>query len=80
VISIGRFLEMLEAISRRDWSCIEKIGKAAAEDERAKKHYQAAHRISEALEVAVSRNGIEDSIGTIDGMEKEHLFMNTRKY
>ncbi|MDX1901853.1 MAG: ATP-binding protein [Gammaproteobacteria bacterium] len=56
---------MIEAISRRDWSAIEKIGKAAASDEREKKHYQAAHKISEALEVALSRTGIEDSIGTV---------------
>lgn len=63
--SLGRFLEMIEAISRRDWSAIEKIGKAAAADEREKKHYQAAHKISEALEVAISRTGIEDSIGTV---------------
>ena len=63
--SIGRFLEMIEAISRRDWSAIEKIGKAAVADERAKKHYQAAHKISEALEVAISKTGLEDSIGTV---------------
>lgn len=63
--SLGRFLEMIEAISRRDWSAIEKIGKAAATDEREKKHYQAAHKISEALEIAISRTGIEDSIGTV---------------
>jgi hypothetical protein len=63
--SLGRFLEMIEAISRRDWSAIEKIGKATAAEERNKKHYQAAHKISEALEVAISRAGIEDSIGTL---------------
>lgn len=63
--SLGRFLEMIEAISRRDWSAIERIGKAAATDEREKKHYQAAHKISQALEVALSRTGIEDSIGTV---------------
>lgn len=63
--SLGRFLEMIEAVSRRDWKAIEKIGKAAADDEREKKHYQAAHKISEAIEIATSRNGIEDSIGTI---------------
>lgn len=63
--SLGRFLEMIEAISRRDWSAIEKIGKAAASDEREKKHYQAAHKISEALEIAISKTGIEDSIGTV---------------
>lgn len=63
--SIGRFLDLLEAVSRRDWTAIEEIGKAAAAEERKKKHFQAAHRISEALEVAVSRGGLEDSFATV---------------
>ncbi|HXK00724.1 MAG TPA: hypothetical protein VNF93_02420 [Buchnera sp. (in: enterobacteria)] len=63
--SLGRFLEMIEAISRRDWKAIEKIGKAAANDEREKKHYQVAHKISEAIEIAISTSGIEDSIVTV---------------
>lgn len=63
--SLGRFLELIEAISRRDWGAIESIGKATAADERGKKHYQAAHRITEALEIAISNGGIEDSVGTV---------------
>ncbi len=62
--SIQSFLDLFEAVSRRDWSAIEKIGHAAADEERHKKHYNAAHRILEALETALSRSEIEDSIGT----------------
>ncbi len=63
--SVGRFLEILEAISRRDWGEIEKIGRAAADEERKKRHFQAAHRIDEAIEIAVSKAGIEDAFGTV---------------
>ncbi len=63
--SVGTFLDLLEAVSRRDWSSIERIGKAAAEEERKRKHFQAAHKILEALEVATSRFSLQDTIGTI---------------
>lgn len=59
------FLELFEAVSRRDWSAIEKIGQMAAEEERNKKHYNAAHQIQEALEIALSKSSLEDSIGTV---------------
>lgn len=63
--SVRCFLELFEAVSRRDWSAIEKIGQMAADEERKKKHYNAAHQISEALEIALSKSGLEDSIGTV---------------
>jgi SpoVK/Ycf46/Vps4 family AAA+-type ATPase len=63
--SLGRFLELLDAVSRRDWQSIEHIGKAAAEDERKKRHFQAAHRISEAIEIAVSHGALSDLVGTV---------------
>lgn len=62
--SIGRFLELFEAISRRDWTTIREVGQAVAEEERKKKHYSAAHRIIEAVEVALSNSGY-DRVGTI---------------
>ena len=65
MLSLGRFLDIMDAISRRDWSAIEKAGKAAAADARKRKHYQVAHQIDMALEVALSKGDFEDSVGTI---------------
>lgn len=65
MLSLGRFLEIMDAISRRDWGAIEKVGKAAAEDARKRKHYQVAHQIDTALEVALSKGDFEDSVGVV---------------
>lgn len=62
--SIGQILDLLEAISRRDWSDIANVGKAIAESERKKKHYEAANRILDAVEIATS-HGELDQIGTL---------------
>ena len=62
--SVGRFLELFEAISRRDWGTIREVGQLVAEEERQKKHYSAAHRIIEAVEVALSNSGY-DRIGNV---------------
>ncbi|MBS0287889.1 MAG: ATP-binding protein [Proteobacteria bacterium] len=63
--TIGQFIDMLDAVARRDWASIERIGKAAAEEEKKKKHFQAAHKILEAVEIATARYGVEDVIGTV---------------
>lgn len=52
--SVGHFLSLLEAVSRRDWKAIKDIGDAVAEEEKKKRHFTAAHRILEAAEVASS--------------------------
>lgn len=57
--SIGHFLSLLEAVSRRDWKALEEVGYAVAAEERKKKHYSAAHRITEAVEVAASTAGYD---------------------
>jgi MoxR-like ATPase len=57
--SIGHFLSMLEAVSRRDWKALEVVGLSVAEEERKKKHYRAAHQIAEAVEVAASTAGYD---------------------
>lgn len=62
--NIGHFLDMLDAVSRRDWKSIEKIGKSLADEERKKKHFKSAHQISEALDIAMSKYGFDDQIGT----------------
>jgi len=62
--SIGQFLALFEAVSRRDWEAIRKIGNAVAEEERKKKHFTAAHRILEAVEVSTSQSGF-DLVGNI---------------
>lgn len=61
--SVGHFLDLLEAISRRDWKRAEEIGRTVAVDERKKKHYSAAHQIMEAVEVLSQTSG--DKIGTV---------------
>lgn len=50
--SVGQFLSLLEAVSRRDWKAIKEIGNEVAADEKKKRHFTAAHRISEAAEIA----------------------------
>lgn len=62
--NVGYFLELLEAISRRDFGAVAEIGKSAAESERKKKHFSAAHRISAAVESATSLADF-DRIGTV---------------
>lgn len=52
--SIGQFLDLLEAVSRRDWRAVEEIGQRIAEEERVKKHYNASHKIVAALDVVKS--------------------------
>ncbi len=61
--SVGHFLEILEAVSRRDWKRAEEIARIVAADERKKKHYSASHQIMEAVEVLSQTSG--DKIGTV---------------
>tara|TARA_Y100000590_G_scaffold456214_1_gene606374 strand:- start:159 stop:1286 length:1128 start_codon:yes stop_codon:yes gene_type:complete len=63
--SIGRFLDILEAVSRKDWEAIEGIVKKVAQEERKKKHHQAAHQIEQALDVVMSTAQLSDTIGTV---------------
>lgn len=63
--SVGRFLDILEAVSRKDWGAIEGIVRMVAKEERKKKHYQAAHQIEEALDVVMSTSQLSDTIGTV---------------
>ena len=63
--AIGCFLEILEAVSRKDWEAIEGIVRKVAQGERKKKHYQAAHQIEEALDVVMSTAQLSDTIGTV---------------
>lgn len=62
--AVGRFLDILEAVSRKDWVAIEKIIRVVAKEERKKKHYQVAHRLERALEVVASTSQLSDTIGT----------------
>ena len=57
--SVGHFLSLLEAVSRRDWKALEEIGRLVAEEERKKKHHNAYHRIMDATEVAASTAGYD---------------------
>jgi len=64
VPSVGRFLELLEAVSRRDWTDVSKVVREVAEEERNRKHFTAAHQLLSALEVATSDAGY-DRVGTL---------------
>ena len=57
------FISVLEALSRRDFDAVLSVGKRLADEERRKGHYNVAHRILEAVEVATSQVGF-DHIGT----------------
>ncbi len=62
--SVGRFLALLEAVSRRDREGIAAVVRSVAEDERKHKHFDAAHRLLGALEVANSEVGW-DHVGSL---------------
>jgi hypothetical protein len=57
--SIRRFLDLLEAVSRRDRESIAAIVRETAEDERKRKHVKAARMLLEALDVANSDAGYD---------------------
>lgn len=62
--SVGRFLELLEAVSRRHWTDVSTVVREVAEEERGRKHFTAAHQLLKALEVATSDAGY-DRVGTL---------------
>ncbi len=62
--SVGRFLELLEAISRRNWADVSAVVREVAEEERTRSHFTAAHRLLSALEIAESDSGY-DRVGTL---------------
>lgn len=62
--AVGQFLDLLEAISRRDWGDVAEVVRRVAEGERKAKHYTAAHDLLQALEVATSNSGF-DEVGTV---------------
>ena len=57
--SVGRFLELLEAVSRRDSASVAAITRTVADEERKLRHYSAAHALLNAAEVAVSTSGYD---------------------
>lgn len=61
--SIGHFLDLLAAFSRKDWKAIRTVCEALAESERGKKHFKAAHQLMDAIETAEAHIG-SDLIGT----------------
>lgn len=62
--AVGHFLELLEALSRRDWSGVAEVVRRVAEEERKRKHFGAAHQLLQALDVATSDAGY-DRVGTL---------------
>ena len=49
--TIGHFIDLFEAFSRRDWNEIENVANHVVEYERNKKHYSAANKLREAIEI-----------------------------
>jgi len=64
VPAIGQFLDLLEAISRRDWGGVAEVVRRVVDAERKAKHFTAAHDLLQALEVATSNAGF-DQVGTL---------------
>ena len=62
--SVGQFLELFEALARRDFEAILEVARGVAKRERELKHYSAAHQILEAVEAAISRSDL-DQVGTL---------------
>jgi len=57
-------LDLLEAVSRRDWGGVADVVRRVADAERKAKHFTAAHDLLQALEVATSNVGF-DHVGTV---------------
>ena len=62
--AVGRFLQLLEAVSRRDRQAVADVIRAVADEERKRKHFGAAHQLLEALDVA-NRDAGYDRVGTV---------------
>lgn len=59
--TVEHFLDIFEAMSRKDWKDIQNIADNVAEYERKKKHYAAATKIKEAVAIALANNAYDDS-------------------
>lgn len=59
--TVEHFLDIFEAMSRKDWNDIKDIADNVAEYERKKKHYSAASKIKEAAALVIANNMREDS-------------------
>jgi MoxR-like ATPase len=62
--AVGHFLELLEAVSRRDWTSVADVVRVVAEAERKQRHFGAAHQLLQALDIATSDAGY-DRVGTV---------------
>jgi len=60
--TIGHFVDLFEALSRRDWEEINSVAKNVVEYERSKKHFGAANQLREAIDVALSNENLENTI------------------
>ena len=59
-MKIEHVLNLLEAVSRRDWDDIEKVGKDISDHEMKIGHPKNALLISNAVNIAVSKYGFDD--------------------
>jgi len=58
---LGHFLELFEALSRRDWDEINAVAQNVVEYERGRKHFDAADKLRTAIESAISDDGFGDT-------------------
>lgn len=58
---LGHFIELFEALSRRDWDEINHVANSVVEYEREQKHFDAANKLRLAIETAISNDGLSDS-------------------
>jgi SpoVK/Ycf46/Vps4 family AAA+-type ATPase len=50
--TIGHFVDLLEALSRKDWDGMKDVAQGVVQYERGKKHFSAANKLREAIEIS----------------------------
>lgn len=59
--TVENFIDIFDALSRKDWNDVKAVADNIYESERKKKHYNAATRIKEAADIAINNNLISDT-------------------
>jgi len=60
--TVEQFLDIFEALSRKDWQDVKVAADKVAEYERKKKHYSAANKIKEAIDLVFNNDAMTDYI------------------
>jgi SpoVK/Ycf46/Vps4 family AAA+-type ATPase len=60
--NIGHFIDLFEAISRRDWAEINSVGKTVVDYERDRKHFTAANKLQEVIDLSLKNQNLDSEV------------------